>query len=121
MLKLVVVVRADLNMPAGKLGVQVGHAVEGWLINAIATKAPLTIVQKMWLDDPLKRKILLSVADEAELRQVVERAEAAGVAAHVVTDAGLTVFSEPTVTVAALGPAETDTIDPVTRHLKLYR
>lgn len=120
-MKLVILVRADLNMPAGKLGVQVGHAAERWLIDAIAKKVRLTTVQKMWLDDPLKRKILLSVADEVELQRVAEEAKRAGLPAHVVTDAGLTVFTEPTVTVAALGPAENEVIDPITGHLKLYR
>lgn len=118
-LKMAILIRRDIPIPAGKLAVQVGHAVEGWAIDVLAGERPISDDERAWLRDPLKRKICLAVNDLAELEALAARARSLGIDAHIVTDAGLTVFPEPTVTCCAIGPSART--DEVTRNLKLYR
>jgi PTH2 family peptidyl-tRNA hydrolase len=56
-----------------------------------------------------------------ELLAVVQKAQQAGVIAHLCVDAGRTEFhGVPTPTCCAVGPDDPERIDPITGHLKLH-
>lgn len=115
-LKQVIAVRRDLHMRRGKEIAQGSHAAMMFLTDGL----PLTRVQSEWLTGQMA-KICVRVDSEAELTALAVRAQAAGLAVHVVTDAGHTEFGGvPTRTCLAIGPDRIDKIDPVTRDLKLY-
>lgn len=87
-LAIYIVMRRDLMMPRGKEIAQACHAV-------IALRGVIGIA-------------IIGVRAESEehLHAVVDAAKAVGVRTAIVTDAGRTVFNEPTVTCAAIGPVE---------------
>ncbi len=119
--KQVIVIRRDLGMRRGKEISQGAHASMSWLTKRIAA-APLTfsLTETEWMLG-LFTKVVVQVASEAELLAVYEAARAAGIEAHLITDAGKTEFGGvPTTTAVGIGPDEAERIDPVTKHLRLY-
>lgn len=112
-LRIWVAVRRDLNMPAGKMAAQVAHAATSavWLGEPSVTRAYM---------DNSQAKIVVSVADEKELFAVYAVAIDAGLPAHLVTDAGLTVFNGPTPTVVSIGPAVRESLPAKVRRLRLW-
>jgi PTH2 family peptidyl-tRNA hydrolase len=67
------------------------------------------------------RKVTVKVGSEQELLDVYDKALAAGLVVHMITDRGLTEFGgTPTRTSLAVGPDYDDLIDPVTGDLELY-
>jgi len=67
------------------------------------------------------RKVTVKVGSEQELLGVYDKALAAGLVVHMITDRGLTEFGGiPTRTCLAVGPDYDDLIDPVTGDLELY-
>jgi PTH2 family peptidyl-tRNA hydrolase len=60
------------------------------------------------------------VDSEEELMEIHDKAVAAGLEVHLITDSGRTEFhGEPTRTCLAIGPDEADRIDDITGHLQL--
>ena len=121
--KMVIVIRRDLNMRKGKMCAQAGHASLMFIRNILATKQPLHPSQESlaakWLFGG-QAKIVVGCDDETQLNELVAQAEANDVRVFTVTDAGNTEFhGEPTVTCAAFGPDRTDRIDSITGKLKL--
>jgi peptidyl-tRNA hydrolase len=114
MLKQIIIVRTDLEMPIGKAMVQAAHASTNATVQAI--NDPKTID---WLSDTLSKKITLKVNSEAQLLKIFNNAKDL-TNAYLVTDVGLTVFSEPTITCCALGPDYPDVLDPLTKRLRLF-
>lgn len=122
--KQVIVMRKDLRMRRGKEIAQGSHASMAFLTRqvSVATQRITTLTQAQidWLAFSY-RKICVRVDSEEELYDIVARAKAAGVEAHLVTDNGLTEFNGiPTPTCAAIGPDYDERIDPITGHLELY-
>ena len=65
------------------------------------------------------RKVTVKVGSEQELLDVYDKALAAGLVVHMITDRGLTEFGGvPTRTCLAVGPDYDDLIDPVTGDLE---
>jgi len=64
-------------------------------------------------------KVCVRVDSEEELLEIHEKALAAGLESHLITDSGKTEFKEPTNTCLAIGPDEAEKIDEITGHLKL--
>jgi PTH2 family peptidyl-tRNA hydrolase len=64
-------------------------------------------------------KVCCRVDTEEELLDIYEKAKAAGLEVHLITDSGKTEFKEPTKTCLAIGPDLAEKIDPITGHLKL--
>lgn len=89
-------------------------AVEGgWNL-----EMPLGSAIQKWLTGPFV-KICLSVDSEAELLDLLDKAEAAGVPFARIVDAGRTEFNGvPTLTCGAIGPDFPERIDPITGHLQ---
>jgi PTH2 family peptidyl-tRNA hydrolase len=126
-IKQVIVIRKDLKMRRGKECAQAAHASMAFITRRLrfpdggpearATFSPPEIV---WLT-LRSRKVTLQVDSEGELLAVYERAEAAGLIVHLITDAGLTEFGgTPTNTCLAIGPDFDTRIDAVTGELRLY-
>ncbi|MBY0359871.1 MAG: aminoacyl-tRNA hydrolase [Candidatus Obscuribacterales bacterium] len=121
-LKMVLVVRKDLKVHKGKIGSQIGHAVQEIIIDRSGEKPKLRDEQWLydWLADEYP-KITVSVNSEAELLAVFEQAKAAGLNAHLVQDLGHTEFKGMlTYTVVSIGPAPAELVDPITGKLPLY-
>lgn len=126
----VIVVRKDLNMPAGKLGAQVAHASLGALfkssrIGGFGNKLKMIIdlitgtPEEVWINGRFV-KIVVEVENEEELLKVLRKAEKKGLKTALIQDAGFTVFDKPTVTCLGIGPAPKKSFNGVTNHLRLY-
>lgn len=113
--KAVFVVRGELRLTPGKVAVQVAHAAV-MLYQVVERRDPSLL--RRWLDTG-QRKIAVVAQSLDEIEQLQRRARAAGIAAVVVEDAGLTEVPPGTKTVLGLGPAPGPEIDPITGSLPL--
>jgi PTH2 family peptidyl-tRNA hydrolase len=135
-IKQVIIIRKDLKMRRGKECAQTSHATVSFLANRIRgylkifkptqrkdkflVSIALKPVELAWVEGNFK-KVVLQVNSEEELREYHQKALEAGLESHLIIDAGLTEFSNiPTPTCIAIGPDESDKIDKITGHLKLY-
>ncbi|MFH2021649.1 MAG: peptidyl-tRNA hydrolase Pth2 [archaeon] len=111
-MKQLILIRADLKLPKGKLAAQAAHAsVEAVL------RSDKDIV-KEWRSDGMG-KIVVKVDDKKELYKYLQLAKDAGLTTALITDAGKTVVAPGTETCMAIGPDEDEKIDEITRNLKL--
>jgi peptidyl-tRNA hydrolase, PTH2 family len=127
--KQVIVIRRDLKMRRGKEIAQGAHASMAWLRQRImprltsagrADQVQFSAAERSWLELSM-RKVTVKVGSETELLGVYDKALAAGLVVHMITDRGLTEFGGiPTRTCLAVGPDYDDLIDPVTGDLELY-
>lgn len=127
--KQVIVIRRDLKMRRGKEIAQGAHASMAWLRQRImprltpagrADQVQISAAERSWLELSM-RKVTVKVGSEQELVDVYDKALAAGLVVHMITDRGLTEFGGiPTRTCLAVGPDYDDLIDPVTGDLELY-
>ena len=105
-------VNAGLGLPPGKLAAQVAHAAVGALLRS--DRKALTA----WLEAGMP-KIVVQCASDEELQSLAAKAEAAGLPALLVRDAGRTVVAAGTPTCLGIGPATPADIDPITGALAL--
>lgn len=140
--KQVIVMRTDTDPPMrkGKMVAQGSHASLAFLTRRIEAVCDgvrcdrdfydygdfnvikglnITPAMREWMFNGAYAKICVRVDSLAALTEIYDKARAAGVEAHLVTDSGKTEFKEPTVTCLALGPDYVDNLDPLTGHLKL--
>ena len=110
--KQVILVRQDLNMPKGKLAVQCSHAAVDAALSCPREKL------EAWKKGGMK-KVALKVSNLEELQMYAKKARAAHLLVKVITDAGKTFFSEPTITCVAIGPDREDVVDKITGSLKM--
>ena len=113
-MKQVIVVNGALNLPAGKMAAQVAHAAVGALLNAPPQN------QVDWLRQGMP-KVVVQCATEEALLALLAQAEAAGLPAMLVRDAGRTVVQAGTATCVGIGPDLAERIDPLTGALPLVR
>src|SRR5215472_15903966 len=111
--KLALVVRTDLDMGRGKIAAQVAHAAVTAVLAAAGTPDFAA-----WLADG-QPKVVLKVAGEEQLRDIVARALGAGLPAETIDDAGRTQVTPGTLTCCAIGPAQANRVDGVTAGLSL--
>jgi peptidyl-tRNA hydrolase, PTH2 family len=111
-LKQVIVVRKDLDMPKGKLAVQVAHGS----IEAIMKSDQEKVNE--WKNTGMK-KVVLKVNDLAELKDVLVKAKKEGLKTGLINDAGRTFLAPGTITVLGIGPDAEEKIDRVTGHLSM--
>lgn len=132
--KQVIVMRKDLNMRRGKQISQGAHASMKVLLDMCKTghyfdgdhecvdytfSVPYQGPIHEWLSNAFT-KICVSVNSEAELLEIVDKAQTMGIPVALITDNGATEFNGvKTNTCAALGPWHSETIDILTGHLKL--
>jgi len=109
-LKQVILVRADLKLPKGKLAAQVAHAsVEAALKSDYLTD---------WRNIGQK-KVVLKVDSDKELIRFFQNAKDMGFSASLITDAGKTVIAPGTKTCVGIGPDDEEKIDELTGQLKM--
>ncbi len=112
---MVLVLRGELRLTAGKAAVQVAHAAV-LLADRAASKDPKT--SETWKKGGQKK--IAVVAPTLDALQTLEReAKARGILTVWVEDAGLTEVAPGTRTVLGLGPARSELIDQVTGALPL--
>ncbi len=118
-IKMVIVMRTDLNMRKGKMVAQGAHAASGFLQDIIWNHRSPRNVETAWVHSGQK-KICVGVADEEGLLDLYRKAREAGLTAHIITDSGMTEFhGKPTKTCIAIGPDIVEKIDKLTGHLRL--
>ena len=110
--KQVILVRADLKLPKGKMAAQAAHASVEAVLRSDKDKV------KEWRQSG-SGKIVLRVADKKDLYKYNQMAKDAGLATALITDAGKTVIAPGTETCTAIGPDEEEKIDKITGELKL--
>ncbi|MGB9002480.1 MAG: peptidyl-tRNA hydrolase Pth2 [Nitrosotalea sp.] len=114
-IKQVIVVRKDLGMGTGKIAAQVGHA-------CVLGAEHVRKSHREWYDawqESGQEKVVLKVSSLSELENVKKHVITLGLPWSEVTDAGHTQIEPGTVTCISIGPAPEDTIDKVTKSLKL--
>lgn len=113
--KMVLVVRGELRLTAGKAAVQVAHAAVLLALEGARKKSPS--FQSWWDQGQKKIAVVASTLDEME--SLARGARRAGLPFVWVEDAGFTEVPPGTRTCLGLGPARSDKIDPLTRDLPL--
>jgi len=114
------------NLRYGKYCSQSAHASVGALLSiadvendkiTISLKDPFV---KEWILGNFK-KIVLYVDTDEELIDIYNSAKLANLPASLIKDSGLTEFHGiPTLTSVGIGPANSDEIDKITNHLRLF-
>lgn len=117
--KMVIVMRHDLHMRMGKAVAQGAHAAMIFLVDRMTNNERLSEAEMDWLERSAMKKVCVRVESLDQLMEIQEKATMAGIRVHVITDAGFTEFTMPTITCLALGPDLCDKLDPITGHLKL--
>jgi PTH2 family peptidyl-tRNA hydrolase len=113
--KMVIVVRRDLKLSAGKMAAQVAHAAVDCALRA---KADDERSFKKWKSEGQK-KVVVRVDSERDLHELKMAADARDLTTTMISDAGLTEVPPGTVTVLGIGPASNPQIDAVTGKLPL--
>lgn len=119
-MKQVIILRADLNMSAGKAAAQASHASLMAFLQS-AQKYPQKIED--WFKTG-QGKIILEVNSEDEIKQIHDllMSDAAGAdICYLVRDSGLTELKGMQYTALGIGPFDKDYIDRFTKQLKLYK
>lgn len=115
-LRLYAVVRANLEIPTGKLVTQTGHAYLGVLLQCLEENPELA---DEYIQTAHQTMVCVNAKNLKALERVARECEAAGIMVHVVEDAGLTVFPKPTVTALGLGPVLRNQLPPYVQRLQL--
>lgn len=129
--KQIIVLRKDLKMSCGKAVSQGAHA-SGAAVNMESSSShwdnetfivtPSDPALNDWLLNERFTKVVVSVDSEQELKDLYEKAKAAGLRCSYIVDEGLTEFNNvQTPTAVGIGPDYSSVLDPITGHLPLYR
>lgn len=119
-LKMWLCVRGDINIPGPKLAGQSGHAFERLTSHIYETGGVLLNTYREYVTHNTP-KIVVKAKNLAALERAHAECKAAGIASYLVTDAGRTVFSEPTITVLALGPCYRDELPKFVTRFQLMK
>lgn len=114
-MKMVLVLRGELRLTAGKSAVQAAHAAVMLVRRAEGHDAAAL---NAWLGEGQK-KVALTVETLSELEALDRRARGAGIPTVWVEDAGFTEVAPGTRTCLGLGPARAAAIDALTGSLPL--
>jgi PTH2 family peptidyl-tRNA hydrolase len=117
--RMMLLLRSDLKMGAGKLCAQAAHAaVAAYRAAECGSPGQRDALQR-WLRGGAT-KVALRVGSEEALRELQSAAEARAVVAAPVFDAGRTQVAAGTLTCVALGPANESELGELTGELKLF-
>ena len=123
-IKQVIVMRHDLKMRRGKQMAQAAHASMSFICRRLQERGSVSLadfseVEQAWLTGAFA-KVCCRVVSEEELIVIHDKAVAAGLEVHLITDSGKTEFhGVPTRTCLAIGPDEAEKIDEITGELQL--
>lgn len=123
--KQVIVMRKDLKMRRGKEIAQGSHASAAFVCQLLKNGQTISLENfsesvREWILSSYA-KVCVQVNSEDELLEIYENAKKSGLLAYLITDSGRTEFSGvPTNTCCAIGPDDSEIIDKITGHLKLY-
>ena len=113
--KMVLILRGELRLTAGKAAVQAAHAAvllarrgEGHSANDL----------EAWFQQGQK-KVALEVDTLDQMEEIQRKARASGIPTVWIEDAGLTEVPAGTRTCLGLGPAPSNVLDPITGDLAL--
>ena len=113
--KLVVLVRADLDMGKGKIAAQVGHASVECALRAEKKDRKAF---DSWMECG-QRKVVLKVSGKDEMIRYMNEARSCGLYTVLITDAGRTQVEPGSATCIGIGPAPESEVDKVTGGLKM--
>lgn len=113
--KMVLIVRGELRLTAGKAAVQVAHAAV-LLAQEAEKRTPGTF--RAWSATGQK-KIALVAPTLEELERLAREARGIGIPWVLVEDAGFTEVPPGTKTCLGIGPAKSSQVDPITGSLPL--
>ncbi|MGL4676139.1 MAG: aminoacyl-tRNA hydrolase [Brevinema sp.] len=109
---------SNTSLRKGKLIAQGAHASVSAIFDGLSKETTKTHVEN-WLAQG-QAKIAVYVQSEEELLELWAQIKSTGLACSLIRDAGKTEFGGvPTLTAIGFGPAPTELIDPITRHLPL--
>jgi peptidyl-tRNA hydrolase, PTH2 family len=112
---MVLVVRGEIRLTAGKAAVQVAHAA---VMLTLAGQSRSSAAVSEWLRAGQK-KIAVVAESLAEMEALERAAKSRGLPTVWVEDAGLTEVAPGTRTCLGIGPAPASQLDAVTGHLPL--
>ena len=114
--KMVIAVRKDLGISAGKIAVQVAHAAVDCVLKA---KKHEPKWYRDWYNEG-QRKVVVRVPGMDGLLNLESNARREGLVTSMIRDAGLTQIPPGTVTCLGIGPAPDSVLDKITGDLQLY-
>lgn len=114
-LKMVLVVRQDLKMGAGKIASQCAHAATG--IYSELMESHRSLLRKWELCG--QAKIVVTCKNQQEMNKLRDAAESIRLPTFIVADAGRTQVSAGSNTVLAIGPGSKSAVDSVTGKQRL--
>ena len=122
MVKQVIAVRTDLDMPIGRIPAQVAHAsiavflnMGEWEGNTFTIK-DISNPVKHWMKESFT-KVVVKVHSKEELEKLARKARDRGLLNVLISDNIGKTFHTMAL---AIGPATSEEIDPITKHLKLF-
>ncbi len=113
--KQVLVIRTDLKMSRGKIGVQAAHAA---VSAAEEARHHHPSWWQKWFNEGQK-KVAVKVTSRERLLEVKEKAVRLGLPCVVIRDRGLTEIKPGTITALGIGPAPDADVDKATSDLPL--
>ena len=124
MIKQLILIRRDLKMRRGKEIAQGAHAAMAFLTSVISPEGhfmrALTYKELQWIGGSFT-KIVLQVQDWDAIISAFQLARDHNIQAKLIVDNGATEFSNaPTVTALAIGPEDSEVLDPLFGNLKIY-
>ncbi|XP_077209921.1 peptidyl-tRNA hydrolase II (PTH2) family protein isoform X2 [Tasmannia lanceolata] len=114
-LKMVLVVRQDLKMGAGKIASQCAHAATGIYAEMMQSQRSLL---RQW-EQCGQPKIVVTCKNQQEMNKLKGAAESIGLPTFIVADAGRTQVMAGSRTVLAIGPGRKASVDSITGKLRL--
>jgi PTH2 family peptidyl-tRNA hydrolase len=129
----IIVIRTDLNMRKGKMVSQGGHSILKVFFDRITSIIPSTTFpgkyqivmdgispeEVFWVKGSFT-KVCVGVPSEEALKEVYEKAKAAGLPCSIIEDNGKTEFHDvKTFTACSIGPCTKEESFPITGHLPL--
>jgi PTH2 family peptidyl-tRNA hydrolase len=115
----------ERHLRTGKYCSQAAHAAVGALFSIAQINEDKLIIDlsnefiREWIVGRFK-KVTVYVKTDQELIDIYNNAKSAGLPCCLIKDAGLTEFSEPTLTAVGIGPDNSDKIDLITGNLPLF-
>ncbi len=115
-IKMVVVVRKDLDLGKGKMAAQAAHAAVTSAMYAMKHEKKMF---HKWISEGQK-KVVLRAENLKVLYSYRENLESAGIKTFLITDAGLTQIPPGTVTCFGTVPVESSVVDEITGDMPLF-